>query len=386
MAVTTYSAAGSGFFLCPAGVTVVAVACWGGGGGGGGSSAAPSSISGAGGGGGEYAAEALVAVTPGRLYPFRVGNGGFSQGASFGGTSSFAGDSLAVTAHGARGGNDTSAGGTGSANTIHFDGGSGAGGNVPLGGGGGGSAGSGGAGGNGHSGVSGGAGGAAGAGGGAAGGRGSPLGGAGQAGFAPGAGGGGGTGGANGGFGAAGQVQLTYTLTTQPVVPYFPAGYKPLNSDFDQWIQAPDSFLTTKVAFRAELTVPLSLANGDTLIPFDSILEDPFSGWESGSSQWLCPAGYAATYDVALTVSCAAQGPQPVVQARVGVNSAAQEFTVDKAWVPASTVPGIASGSCQVQLYGGTDSVQGYVHLSNTGNAVTTAGQRCQMTIMWADL
>ena len=46
------------------------------------------------------------------------------------------------------------------------------------------------------------------------------------------------------------------------------------------------------------------------------------------------------SYDVALTVSCQPQGPQPVVQARLGVNSAAEEFTVSKAWVPASSVPG----------------------------------------------
>lgn len=384
MAVTTYSDAGSGFWLCPAGVMSVAVACQGGGGGG--EQTAPIAVAGFGGGGGEYAAEPSVTVTPGRLYPWKVGGGGFSRGASFGGTSSFAGDNLAVAAHGGRGGNDTRAGGTGSANTVHFSGGNGAGGSVPTGGGGGGSGGSGGAGGNGHSGVSGGAGGSAGSGGGAAGGQGSPLGAGGQAGFAPGAGGGGGAAGAPGGFGAAGQVQLTYTLAAQPVVPYFQAGFAPLNSDFDQWIQAPNAFLASKVVFRAELTNALALINGDTLIPFDSILEDPFSGWASGSSEWLCPAGYTGTYDVALTISCQPQGPQPVLQARVGVNSAAQEFTVDKAWVPASSVPGIASGSCQVQLYGGTDSVQGYAHLSATGNAVTTAGQRCQMTITWTSL
>ena len=381
MAVTTFDSAGSGSWLCPAGVTSVAVACGGGGGGG-----ACGADGRSGGGGGEYAWEPAVAVTPGTLYPWTVGAGGFSQGKSSGGKSGFTGDTLSVAAHGGTGGNAGGQGGNGSQNAAHYPGGTGGTSFGVLGAGGGSSAGTSSAGNPGGNAGSGpGAGGSSPPGGGA-GGDGSPLGAGGEAGFPPGGGGGGGAATANapGGYGADGMVQLTYDLATQPVVPSFPAGYSPWYWDFDAWIQAPLSFLTSKIVFRAQLTDSLSLAAGDTLIPFDDILEDPLSGWQSGSSQWELPAGYEGTFEVALTVPCAANLSEPVVQARVGVNSAAQLYAVSKAWVPPLTVPGIASGACQVQLFGGADSVQGYCYLDGSaGDAVTTAGQRCTMQVSW---
>jgi hypothetical protein len=392
VATQTYSAAGSGAWLCPAGVTSVAAACWGGGGGG--QAGASGGGGGAGGGGGEYAYEPSVAVTPGTLYQWVVGNGGFSQGAATGGRSVFAGDTLTVTAHGGQGGNSgIPFGGTGSANSTHRNGGAGGQGALAgssFGGGGGSSAGTSSAGhpgGNAGSGP--GAGGSAPSGGGA-GGDGSPLGGGGEAGSAPGGGGGGGAAAASaiGGYGAAGMVQLTYTAAFQPLVPVFPAGYQPWYWDFDNWIQAPLSFLTGKIVFRAQLTNALSLSAGDTLIPFNDVLEDPYSGWSGAPDyQWELPAGYAGTFDVAITVSAfPSTFAEPVVQARVGLNSAAQLFAVDKSWCPALRVPGIASGGCQVQMFGGTDSVQGYAYLQPVSGSVSTAaGQRCTIQIAWAD-
>lgn len=84
-----------------------------------------------GGGGGEYASATTVAVTAGNPYTLVVGAGGSpGTGGSDGEDSSFAGDSVTVTAHGGSGAQSGSpyaggAGGTGSSNAVHFDGGDG---------------------------------------------------------------------------------------------------------------------------------------------------------------------------------------------------------------------------------------------------------------------
>jgi hypothetical protein len=168
-------------------------------------------------------------------------------------------------------------------------------------------------------------------------------------------------------------------------VPFFPAGFSPLNTDFDQWIQAPLSFFKTNVVFRAELSNALTLTNNvNTLVPYNVILEDPLGGWNAGSSQWLVPAGYSGVYSVTVIASCAANASTPVLSARVGINAAATLNVVDKCWVPAATVPGIASGGIPVRLFGGQDSVQGYaLSAGANGAVVTTAGQRCAITIKW---
>lgn len=385
MAVTSFTSPGIGQWLCPAGIFSVAVACWGAGGGG----ERGSTAGGKGAGGGEYAAEAVVAVTPGVIYQVIVGAGAAGRS---GGLSSFIGDTLTVLAHGGRLGAAGGNGGTGSTNTVHHDGGNGGNGAVICGGGGGSSAGTTAVGGNGGnaSAVSGGAGGTPPAGGGA-GGAGAtfyPL--PGAPGLAPGGGGGGSTiTGGSGGAGAHGQVEITYAAAVQPQIPIFPAGYKPANTDFDQWVQAPNTFLTSgKTLFRAELTTPLIMTGSvSEVIPFDSILEDPYAGWQSGPSQWLCPAGYPGMYAVSVTVSCAPSPSQPVITAQVGLDGSASVSTVDRAWVPPGGVPGIASGSSQVRLYGGLDSVQGLALCAgSSGTTVSTAGQRCRMSIAWISL
>lgn len=218
-----FTTAGTGSWLCPAGVTTVQAECWGSGAGG-----APG---GGGGGGGEYARETSIAVTPGTRYPFTVGAGGSGAGylpgygtvqqrngnpTSFG---SAATSGTVVTAHGGLtgllGGTTPGAGGSGSSNSTHYSGG--AGGNAPAGGGGGG-------GGSGGTGSAGSAGGAASGNNGGTGASAVAGGGAGGAGAAnpgypgyasaPGGGGGGGFSSSyngGGGNGAPGQVRLTYT-------------------------------------------------------------------------------------------------------------------------------------------------------------------------------
>ena len=214
-AATVFTSAGSSTWTCPAGVTQVYAECWGSGGSGG---TGFSTGNGAGGSGGEYAAQ-YVNVTPGNVYNYTVAAGGTAvtgtgQNGHAGASSTFTGDSgVTVTAHGGLAGpagNSAApfpAGGSGSTNTVHFNGGAG-GGSSPTAGGGGSSAGVAAVG---NSGINSGAGGTAPTGGGNGGaGTGSGSG-NGTAGSAPGGGGGGTwTSGTTSGAGAAGQVRLTY--------------------------------------------------------------------------------------------------------------------------------------------------------------------------------
>lgn len=197
-------------FVCPPGVTTVTAEAWGSGAGG----FQTGTSGGAGGGGGEYAAEPALAMTAGSSYALVIGAGGASNAG--GASSTIAGNSVTVTAHGGSvSASDTvgGTGGTGSTNTTHFNGGNGGRDGTTGGGGGGGSAGPANAGNPGADGstVTGGAGATAVTGGGPGGAGGN----AGVAGSAPVSGPGGGGGGAGytsttNGAGYAGQIRITF--------------------------------------------------------------------------------------------------------------------------------------------------------------------------------
>lgn len=206
----------SGTFVAPAGVTSVQVFATGEGGSG--STTVTGSPGGGGGGGGEEAND-TAAVTPGNSYPFTIGTGGTGT------DTTFTGDALTVTAHHGLNAVSTTigaAGGSGSTNAHHFNGGTGGNGRVSPavnGGGGGGAAGPGSVGGTGGTpaGGSGGAGsGVIGAGG--NGGAGAGTGGTGTSNGANGTAPGGGGGGAIttpgvAGTGAPGQIIFVYTAS-----------------------------------------------------------------------------------------------------------------------------------------------------------------------------
>lgn len=254
--VVTTTRTTSGTFNVPAGITSLSVNALGGGGGGQGGS-------GAAGGGGEYAA-ATVPVTPGETLTVTIGTGGLggttanngAGGAGLSSTLSRAGVALLEAHGGAGGATGYTVGGTGSAASTHFDGGSSPGnflGTGSGGSGGGSSAGTMTAGTAGHpnAGATGGAGGAAPTGGGAGGAGGAAVGtGAipGTIGSVPGGGGGsGGLGtvaGANGGAGARGQMIITYTSATPTLI----ASVAP-QAGVDQYGHAyPEGFSGTFVA------------------------------------------------------------------------------------------------------------------------------------------
>jgi len=143
----TFATNGLYLWTVPTGVNSLRVQAWGAGSGGSGGTATQG---GEGGGGGEYSEEPLYGVNPGTVYVINVGQGGAGaitgQSGNDGGDTSFAPNGFGgttVLANGATGGSAFTGGpgGTGSSNTIHFDGGNGANGSGLFGGNGGGSSG-----------------------------------------------------------------------------------------------------------------------------------------------------------------------------------------------------------------------------------------------------
>jgi hypothetical protein len=119
----------AGTWQCPATVSQIQVECYAAGGGGGGGT---TTSGGGGGGGGEYACEPAYAVIPGNIYTYAVGRPGQGgvcggQGGWPGGDTAFDLTNVGVSASGGGGGDsgNPNNGGTGSTNTIHFNGGAG---------------------------------------------------------------------------------------------------------------------------------------------------------------------------------------------------------------------------------------------------------------------
>lgn len=173
---------------------------------------------------------------------------------------------------------------------------------------------------------------------------------------------------------------------TVPGAPNFLAGYAPVPADFNGWVQAPFTFLTTKVVFRATLTTGITVTkNAYTQLPFNNIIEDPYSGWNSGTNSWQCPLGCSGWYEVTVTgwiVPMSGAAVQPVA----GLNGSAA-WSLDSSWTDAGLNDG-GSGAVLQSLIGGLDSIYGYLYLtaSANGTTATTAGQQCAIEIVWVSM
>jgi hypothetical protein len=170
-----------------------------------------------------------------------------------------------------------------------------------------------------------------------------------------------------------------------PSVPAFPAGYGPTQLDFDNWWYQTAAFLQNRVVFRAtQTTTATSLpdSGASTLIHFDDVLEDPYSGWDSGTWMWTPPAGYSGWYQATLLVRTVAVGAdvdlRPILAGTYGQALAtAQGTTAFGAGV---------SGTFTVYLVGGQDTIGGACELLNSGSAVNTsltAGQQSALELVW---
>jgi hypothetical protein len=172
-----------------------------------------------------------------------------------------------------------------------------------------------------------------------------------------------------------------------PAVPVFPAGYCPQQADFSTWWYQVAGFLQNKVVARvSQATTATSLPSSGavTVIGFDTVAEDPYSGWNATSHEWAPPAGYSGWYQVTLTVRTAPMTGVDLYTYMVQTSSGGQTPAVGVQG--ASNVGAGASGTWTVYLTGGQDAVQGAAGLEHASAAVSTsltAGQQSTMEIVW---
>jgi hypothetical protein len=173
-----------------------------------------------------------------------------------------------------------------------------------------------------------------------------------------------------------------------PVVPAFPAGYSPQQADFTAWWYDNAGFMQNKVAARVSQTTTATTlpdSGAQTLIAFDTVVEDPYSGWVgSPFYEWRPPTGYSGFYQVTLTVRTAAvNGPDlDIWISNVAVSQEAPACGLKLA----SNVGAGASGTWITYLIGGQDSVAAYGSLLNATASLSTsltAGQQSTMEIIW---
>lgn len=164
-----------------------------------------------------------------------------------------------------------------------------------------------------------------------------------------------------------------------PAVPVFPAGYAPVTADFTNLIQIPMQFATNRIVFRANQQTTQSITTGAyRIITYDTVLEDPYSGWNSGSHQWLAP--YTGLYEV--TVFCSiATNPASL---QVGIGITGTTIVGSQPETPSAQLGGaIAYG-----LYactGGQDYIQGIAQVDNTSSTdVSAIGRYPRMEIVYA--
>jgi hypothetical protein len=174
-----------------------------------------------------------------------------------------------------------------------------------------------------------------------------------------------------------------------PAVPQIPAGWKPVQADFNLWVGNSFSFLSQPANFRAQLTVGQALTGGAfSVIDFDSILEDPYGGWSASGTgsqpafSWQCPAGAGGWYDITISGFGASQGSGTANQLATGLmlNGSLWQLGSDDWAVPSA--PSGSSGTVQVPLLPG-DYVQAAVFATVGTTAPTTAGQLPAMELCW---
>lgn len=174
-----------------------------------------------------------------------------------------------------------------------------------------------------------------------------------------------------------------------PSVPQIPAGWKPVQADFDLWVTDSFSFLAQRASARLQLAAGQPFTgNALNIVHFDTVLEDPYGGWSATATasqaawSWLCPAGCGGWYEVTLPAFAASQGAGTTNQviAALALNGSLWQYGGDS-WAVASAVSG-SSGAVQVPLLPG-DYVQALILPTASVSAPTTAGELPAMELTW---
>jgi hypothetical protein len=166
-----------------------------------------------------------------------------------------------------------------------------------------------------------------------------------------------------------------------PPIPVFPAGYAPLPADMDNWVQTPFSFLTSKPVFRAQYQGTLTLtATSFTQVIYDTILDDPFSGWDATSGEWTPPDVGTGWYEITMTAFTTNPSVNDQVQACLYLDGALYNRGIG--WGVNGHATGITS-SIPVAMVGGQDNVSAYIYSTASTTTTATAGQYPTMEIIW---
>lgn len=166
-----------------------------------------------------------------------------------------------------------------------------------------------------------------------------------------------------------------------PVPPVFPAGYAPVVADFTNWVTDSLGFCTAGVMFRAEQQTAQSFsANTQTIVTFDTVFEDPYGGWSSGTHAWTAPV--SGWYEVTSTLIIAASAGTLATQVFL---SGTEQFTASAANVPAGNAGG-AAAAWWVPMIAGTDFVQVRLLMTSAGATNATEGLRSTLEISFVSV
>lgn len=171
------------------------------------------------------------------------------------------------------------------------------------------------------------------------------------------------------------------THPAPPAVPVFPAGYGPVPADFNGWVQSSLTFLTNRITFRADQGAVQNIASGGAVIlRYDTVIEDPYGGWDAANFRWLAP--FTGWYEI--TVFGSIQQQQVDLWAYIYVTGGAQQF-IPVQHTSASGFPGGVSAGALVWLTGTEDYVQGALEVSSACSTNTsTSGWRPRLEIVYA--
>jgi hypothetical protein len=171
-----------------------------------------------------------------------------------------------------------------------------------------------------------------------------------------------------------------------PVVPHFLAGTGPAATDMDTLVYQTMSFLQNRIVLRVSQTTTattLPSAGTQTTIAFDTVLEDPYSGWNSGTHSWTPPEGYVGWYDFTFTLRTVTVANLVDLSGVIIAAGTAYDVSIKQGQSNAGA--GVYA-SVTAYLVGGEPSASCAGRLLNSGVNISTslvAGQNSTFEITW---
>jgi hypothetical protein len=172
---------------------------------------------------------------------------------------------------------------------------------------------------------------------------------------------------------------------TTPSVPDFIPGYGLQQADFQTLWVNPATFFRTRVVFRAtqaNAATTLPDTGAYTVIAYDNIIEDPYSGWSASTHKWTAPAGYSGWYLATMCVYTGASANNDILAANIGGSPQTEPATA----VALGTGAGGTVAANYAYLVGGQDALWGTAALLNASSSISTsltAGQQSSLEILW---